>query len=294
VQLSSYVYVHTIEFAIYYAMVGPHHDPIIVEPRHENPCADLLEIILFAPQGLSTEDFLLGAEARFGTMTIYLDDYEQHIEFGLSKATLRLNLSGCRVDSGGRLGEGRLTEKIKTNIKKKKHMESESQGQAEANLGANLSGRQTAASLVGTLSHRLAKHRVSSQTDETSFSIVDYPILALSGNRWLFSALGREVLLSKMAGDEPLCKVVLSSEVSKIVAELSFFPKHITIFDGETKGTRISEWFARSPSRAAVAKTLLAKQLRKLNVRRTDLPASGGETIIGARSILEILALKGR
>lgn len=273
-------------------MVGSSHDPIAIESMHENPCADLLEIILFAPQGLSVEDFLLGAEARFGTMTIYLDDYEQHIEFGLSKVTLRLNLSGCHVESGERLGDRSPPEKVKTNVRKKEHAESKSQSQAAARFSSKLSASQGTASLTGSLGRGLTKHKVAIQTDETKFSVIDYPILALSGNRWIFSALDQQVLLSKMAGDEPLCKIVLTSDVSKIVAELSFFPKHVTIFDGEAKGTRISEWFSRSPSRAAVAKTLLAKQLRKLNTKTSSLQADDGGGIIGARSILEILALK--
>jgi hypothetical protein len=69
-----------------------------LEQTAQPGCGDLLEVVLFAPQGANEEDFLLGADVRFGTMRVASDDWVKSVEIGLSKATLGLKLTGCEID----------------------------------------------------------------------------------------------------------------------------------------------------------------------------------------------------
>src|SRR5258706_13905194 len=80
--------------------------PISLEQSSLPGCADLLEVVLFAPQGANEHDFLLGADVRFGTMTMTSDDWTKSVEIGLSRAILGLDMVGCEIDpSAHRFGD---------------------------------------------------------------------------------------------------------------------------------------------------------------------------------------------
>ena len=84
---------------------APARDKPAFECTPRNALPELMELTFYVPQGGTPQNFQLGVETRFGSMTIYMDDYEKHIEFGLSKAQLRLELHGCEIAQANRLGD---------------------------------------------------------------------------------------------------------------------------------------------------------------------------------------------
>lgn len=257
---------------------------------HDNPCAELVELNLFLPQGASMQDFHLGAETRFGTMTIAADDQVRFVEFGLAKAVLRLTLNGCRIEPGQRLFDKTPVREITTDIKRQR----QSASMASAKGGLNAAG-QISASLQGLGEAKLGadlsgaasreKTEQTRQTQEESYILTKQPVLSVAGNRWEFSALGDQILVSKYTGDEPICKIVVSSKQFKVIAELYFFAKDIVILDGEANGKKLLDFLSKSPNKSAIAKILLAKNLRDMND-----PAKGASqisgAIVGSRSLI--------
>lgn len=264
--------------------------PLIYDEEHNNPCAELAELNLFIPQGANSEDFQLGAETRFGTMTVALEDQARHIEFGLSKAVLRLTLSGCRIGPGPRLFDKLPIREIATDVKRQKQSASTASG--KSNLGASLQVSSSAKSageakfgIDASAGVGSEKSEQTKQVHEESYVLTKQPILSVAGNRWEFSALGDQILVSKYTGDEPLCKVLVASKSFKIVAELYFFSKDIVLLDGEANGKRLLDIFSKSPNKAAISKILLAKNLRKLNDGSMGSSQLSG-AIIGAQSLI--------
>lgn len=264
------------------------NEPSIVQ-TDENPCSDLLEFMLFVPQGPTTTDFLLGAEVRFGPMTVYLDDYQQYVEFGLSKAILKLRPIDCQILPGTRHADKSPSVPIRTDVKISLRAASQSGVGITGKLAGEAGGFVVPAiAAQADLGVSKKKQTSTSQIEDTTFTKEYHPIVSLSGNRWQFSALSQRILFSKMLGDEHLCKIAFLSDDAEIGADLSFFPKDIVIFDGEAKGIRISELLGRSPNRAAVAKALLAKQLKDLNRKMSEARGATAGEIVGSRSTLLI------
>ena len=208
----------------------------------EQPCPDLMEVTLFVPQGENITDFLVGAETRFGTMSIYLDDYEQYVEFGLSKATLRLSLAGCTIIPGTRFGDPDH-QPITTSIKR-----SNVRGRRNENKGAlgfagqlALSQNPSVAGKAETdLKHSRENVVEEREIVEENFALTSGPVVALSGNRWEFSALDRKILKAKYSGDETLCKIRITGRKVAVTGDFYFYAKDIVIFDGEKSGRKLS------------------------------------------------------
>lgn len=183
--------------------------PLVFSEFADQPCPDLMEVTLFVPQGENITDFLVGAETRFGTLSIYLDDYEQYVEFGLSKATLRLNLAGCTIVPGTRFGDPNI-QPITTNIKRSNVRGRQLRNDRNIGIASQLSLSQNPsgsakfdAGIKQSRENLLEQH----ETVEENLALTSGPVVALSGNRWEFSALDRGVLKAKYSGDETLCKI---------------------------------------------------------------------------------------
>lgn len=109
--------------------------PIRLEQKSQSGCADLLEVVLFAPQGANEHEFHLGADVRFGTMVIASDDWSKSVEIGLSRATLGLDLSGCEIDpSAHRFGD-RPPVSVKTHKENRETASTSIRSDAGVSLG---------------------------------------------------------------------------------------------------------------------------------------------------------------
>lgn len=241
--------------------------PITFEQKPLAGCADLLEVVLFAPQGANERDFLMGADVRFGTMTVSSDDWTKSVEIGLSRAVLGLDLVGCEIDpSAHRFGD-------KPPVSLKTHRESVEMANATTQATGLLSLGASANSALGKVSGKgdasasagFATNKKVSSTAKQVVEAHEDPVVALSGNRWRFSSIGEDFMQSRYAGGEALCKMKITSTSVNIEGKLSFYPKDITIIDVECSSPSLLDSWRKSPNKAAIAKVLLAKHLRALN-----------------------------
>jgi hypothetical protein len=257
--------------------------PISLEQTALPGCQELLEVVLFAPQGANEHDFLLGADVRFGTMTVASDDWTKSVEIGLSRAVLALEMLGCEIDpSGHRFGD-KPPASVKTH---KENTETASTAtQSKGALSLVLSASSSAAKLAAkgdtSASAGFAKSKKVSSTAKQVVEAHEDPVVALSGNRWRFSSIGEEFMQSRYAGGEALCKLKITSSTVKVEGKLSFYPKDLTIIDVECTSPSLLDSWKKSPTKAAIAKVLLAKHLRTLNpVENLGAPIAGGVSIL--------------
>jgi hypothetical protein len=234
-----------------------------------NPCQDLMELMFFVPQGYSKNDFLLGAETRFGSMTVYMDDFQRYVEFGLTKSILRVDTQGCAIAPGARFAD-QSPPSIRTKVSVTKADISRSGKSASAKINADLSNRRASAGISGDLAGKKSHGHETKETSAQIYQADQRPVVALSGNRWEFSAVGPEIMRSRYSGDETLCKVEITSSKFKITGNFSFFPKDLFIIEGECRSGGFADMFRRSPNKVALAQVLLAKHLRELNPSSPD------------------------
>jgi len=229
-----------------------------------NYLSDLTELSLHVPQGATPESFELVAETRFGTATIYLDDYERMVEFALTKADLRLATEGCAIAPGHRLGE---TDPVKPKVRVSQN-ETKTRKSGRS-LGIDISARAGAggvrASAGGNLSASTNSAIEKKDNISKEYKFEEVPIIALAGNRWQFSAVGADYLKSRYSGDQTLCTIDTKDKNARLIARLSFTPMYICILDVTSSGNRLTEVFRASPTKTALAKVLLAKHLREPN-----------------------------
>jgi hypothetical protein len=223
-----------------------------------------MEVTLFVPQGQNLEDFLLGAEARFGTMTICSDDLEQNVEFGVSSAVLRLILAGCKIAPGERLGDTAATT-VRTKVHQQKVSNRKIargvkvSGQASGTLSETADAK-VGASLGGAFEKSIGVEEKEVRT--TDFEVSRSPIMPQSGDRWVFQAINEPVLMARRSGDDHLCKIEVQAEQITITAQLYFYPKHIVLLEGELTGSiPLYSKLKASKTKAAIAKTLLRRQM---------------------------------
>ncbi|MGY4317563.1 hypothetical protein [Bradyrhizobium sp. JR3.5] len=229
--------------------------PLNFEQSATPGCADLLEVVLFAPQGANEHDFLLGADVRFGTMMISSDDWSKSVEIGLSRATLGLGLRGCEIDPQvHRLGD-------KTPTGSKTRRENVQTVQTIKQTGSGFGGRLSASS-SGSLSGKADAHvsggatrdsKIQS-TSKQAVEIHEQPVVAMSGNKWRFSAVGEDFMQSRYSGSEALCKLKVTAPSIAVEAQLSFHPKDLAIIDVETTSQSLLDNWKRSPNKTAIAK----------------------------------------
>jgi hypothetical protein len=164
--------------------------PISLEQTTQSGCGDLLEVSLFAPQGAHEQDFLLGADVRFGTMLLSSEDWSKSVEIGLSRATLSLDFAGCEIDpSAHRFGDKKPTS-TKTHVQHTQVTTATTHMGANASIGVRAKATKPpdadAAIKVGGGATRDAK--VSSMETQV-VDTREEPVVAMSNNRWRFRAV---------------------------------------------------------------------------------------------------------
>jgi hypothetical protein len=92
--------------------------PISLEQTARPGCGELLEVVLFAPQGSLEQDFLLGADVRFGTMVLSSEDWSKSVEIGRSRATLGLEVAGCEIDPSAQRFGDKKPSSAKTHVQR--------------------------------------------------------------------------------------------------------------------------------------------------------------------------------
>jgi hypothetical protein len=229
-------------------------------------CGDLLEAVLFAPQGSSEHDFLLGADVRFGSMLVASEDWSKSVEIGLAKATLSIDLAGCEIDpSVHRYGDKKQVS-AKTHVQRTQVATANAQIDTKASLGA--SARSSGVGAAIGEARIAAGHSKGKKLSSTETQVVDSheePVVALSGNRWRFSAVSDSFMQSRYAGHEALCKIQVTGATVRVDGRLSFQPKDIVIVDIECISTSLLDSFKKSPNKTAIAKVLLSKHLKEIN-----------------------------
>jgi hypothetical protein len=253
--------------------------PLVLDQVAQPGCPDLLEVVLFAPQGANESDFMLGADVRFGTMTVASEDWAKMVEIGLSTAILSLDLSGCEVDPAGhRFGD-------KPPVSAKTHLQRTQVATKSTDLGGKASTEASTKSVQGEikLSAGLTKGSKVSSTETQVVDTRQEPVVAISNNRWKFSSVAEGFMQSRYSGHEALCKIEVKAPNVRVDGRLTFQPKDIVIVDVECASTALLERFRKSPNKAAIAKVLLAKHLREIN----PLPERAGAAITGCISTLK-------
>lgn len=246
-------------------MVSKKPKPISLEQTTQSGCGDLLEVSLFAPQGAHEQDFLLGADVRFGTMLLSSEDWSKSVEIGLSRATLILDLAGCEIDpSAHRFGD-------KKPASAKTHVQHTQVTSATSHMGANASIGTSAkvtkppdAEAAIKVSGKATRDAKISSTETQVVDTREEPVVAMSNNRWRFSAIAEAFLRSRYSGDEALCKIRVTARKIKVEGRLTFQPKDIVVIDLEASPAFLDR-FRKSPNQAAIAKVLLSKHLKEIN-----------------------------
>jgi len=259
--------------------------PIILEQSSQTGCGDLLEVALFAPQGAHEQDFLLGADVRFGTMSVSSEDWSKSVEIGLSRATLILDLAGCKIEpSVPRFGDTKPTS-AKTHVERSQVATTKTQVGAKASIRAKAKALDAKAADAGAaiaLGGEASRNAKVSSTETQVVDTREEPVVALSNNRWRFSAVAEAYMRSRYSGDEALCKVRVTSPNVRVEGRLTFQPKDIVIIDLQASPAFIDR-FKKSPNQAAIAKVLLSKHLKEIN---EIVDKAGSGTIVGWISTL--------
>ena len=235
---------------------------LALEHVAQHGCADLLEIVLFAPQGANEQDFVLGADVRFGSMLVSSEDWSRSVEIGLAKATLSLEFKGCDIDpTAQRLGDQKPFS-AKTHVEHRQTSTKTLQMSAEGQVGAT--SVRSLVKAAGALSVAGKRASAVSHNETHTLDTRDDPVVSLSGNRWRFSSVAQTHMQSRYAGDEALCKVRVKTSPIDVEGRLSFQPKDIRIIDVEAP-TALLDRFKMSPTKVAIAKILLMKHLQEIN-----------------------------
>lgn len=254
-------------------MVSKKPKSISLEQSTQSGCGDLLEVSLFAPQGAHEQDFLLGADVRFGTMLLSSEDWSKSVEIGLSRATLVLDLAGCEIDpSAHRFGDKKPSSAT-THVRHTQVTTATAHLGANASIGARVNTTKPpdaeAAIKVGGGANKDAK--VSSMETQVA-DMRQEPVVAMSNNRWRFSAVAEAFMRSRYSGDEALCKIRITARKVKVEGRLTFQPKDIVMIDLDASPAFLDR-FKKSPNQAAIAKVLLSKHLKEIN-EIADTPGS--------------------
>jgi hypothetical protein len=258
--------------------------PINLEQSAQSGSGDLLELVLFAPQGAHEQDFLLGADVRFGTMHISSEDWSKSVEIGLSKATLNLDLAGCEIDpSSHRFGDKKPAS-AKTRVHRTQISSATSHAGAKASIGASVKVTKAAdAEASIRLGGGATRDAKVSSTETQVADMLEEPVIAMSGNRWRFSAVAETYMQSRYSGDETLCKVRVTAPKVRVEGRLTFQPKDIVMIDVEAAPAFLDR-FKKSPNQVAIAKVLLSKHLKEINQVANK---AGAASIVGWVSTLQ-------
>lgn len=254
--------------------------PIVLEQAAQPGCSDLLEVVLFTPQGANEQDFMVGADVRFGRMILASDDWAKSVEIGLCTATLGLELTGCAIDPAAHRFGDKQPVSAKTHVQRTQVETKNSKIGATASLA--VSGRGTGDGEV-KLGGGLAKEAKLSSTETQVMDTREEPVVAISGNRWRFSCVAEGFMQSRYSGHEALCKIQVKAPSIRVDGRLSFQPKDIVIVDIECPSASLLDRFKKSPNRAAMAKVLLSKHLKEIN----PISERPGGPIVGCISTLK-------
>jgi hypothetical protein len=238
--------------------------PINLEQNPQPGCGDLLEVALFAPQGANEQDFLLGADVRFGTMLVSSADWSKSVEVGLSRAILSLDLSGCEIDASAHRYGDKKPVAAKTRLQHTQRTSTTSRVGAKLSIGATAKATHVAAQAAASVRAGAAKDAKVSSTETQTADTRDEPVVALSNNRWRFSAIAEAYMQSRYSGDETLCKMRVTAPKIRVEARLTFQPKDIAIIEVEAAPALLDR-FKKSPNQAAIAKVLISKHLKEIN-----------------------------
>jgi hypothetical protein len=255
--------------------------PITFDSLSTNGCPSLLEVDLFAPQGANESDFVIGADVRFGSMTLTANEWARSVEFGLSSAVLRLTLQGCKMAPGSaRFGDQRPTTLV-TAVKTEKTKRTRTSAAIRGGLKGSISSHKGNAAAEAQAKVEKGGSLEITDSAHKKMELRDDPVVALSDNRWKFTAVHCDYMQSRYLGDETLCKLQITSKQARVEGHLLFLPKDLFLIDGDDGGWPFLDVLRRSPNKTAIAKILLAKHLRQMN----PLPDGGGP-IIGSVSTL--------
>jgi hypothetical protein len=256
---------------------------ITLDHTAQQGCADLLEVVLFVPQGANEQDFELGADVRFGTMLVSSEDWSKSVEIGLARATLSLDLSGCEIDPAAhRLGDQKPI-RAKTHVQRTHTTNKTGKIGAKGAVGVTARGDAISAGKASLSVDAGAAHDTKVSSTETQVTDRhEEPVTSISGNRWRFSAVAQAYMQSRYSGDESLCKVRVKGTSVKVEGRLNFQPKDIYLVDVDSSSSLL-ERFKRSPNQAAIAKILLSKHLKEINPISDK---AGPSLIVGSISTL--------
>lgn len=240
--------------------------PISFEQTAQTGCGDLAEVILFAPQGANEHDFFLGADVRFGTMVVSSEDWSKSVEIGLARATLRLDLNGCEADpSAHRFGDKKPSA-AKTHVQRTQTDSTTSHVGGKVSMGVRLKGSTfSLGKNEANMGVGASKDAKAASTETQVADTREEPVVAIANNRWLFSAVAEAYMQSRYSGDEALCKMRVTAPNVSVEGRLTFQPKDIVLIDVEAHPTFLDR-FKKSPNQAAIAKVLLAKYLKEINL----------------------------
>lgn len=258
--------------------------PINLNQTAQAGCGDLLEVVLFAPQGANEQDFLLGADVRFGTMIVTSDDWSKSVEIGLARATLGLDLNGCEIDPASHRYGDRKPTAAKAHVQRSRVDSAAAHAQGKLSIGARLKGSSISpGENEVSLGAGASKATKVSSTETQVADRRDEPVVAMSANRWRFSAVAEDYMQSRYSGDEALCKLRVTAPKVRVEGRMSFQPKDIVMIEVEAAPAFLDR-FKKSPNQMAIAKVLLAKHLNEVN----QLPEKGGKaSIMGWISTLQ-------
>jgi hypothetical protein len=257
--------------------------PIKLEQSAQSGCGDLLEVVLFAPQGAHEQDFLLGADVRFGTMLVSSEDWSKSVEIGLSRAMLSLDVAGCEIDPASRRFGDTKPASAKTHVQRTQVASTSSHVGANASIGARATSNKVAdAEVAIKAGSGAAKDTKRSSTEIQVSDTREEPVVAMSGNRWRFSAVAEAHMQSRYSGDEALCKMHITAPKVRVQGRLTFQPKDIIMIDLVAAPVFLDR-FKKSPNQAAIAKVLLSKHLKAVNQLDDGI---GSASIVGWISTL--------
>jgi hypothetical protein len=216
-------------------------------------------------------------------MVVSSEDWSKSVEIGLARATFSLDLTGCEIDpSAHRFGDKKPTA-AKTHIQRLQAATGAFRVGGKLSLGAQLkAGSVSLGKNEATVSAGASKEGKVSATETQVADTREEPVVAMSGNRWRFSAVAEAYMQSRYSGEEALCKLRVTAPNVRVEGRLTFQPKDIVMIDVETHPTFLDR-FKKSPNQAAIAKVLLAKHLKEINLLEDK---SGSALIAGWSSTL--------
>ena len=239
----------------------------------EDSGLDIVELSLERPSQWSGARFPLLVEARFGSSDVVDEDNGLSVEFGIKRAFLRLDLSGCRIALNSRSYEGIRPSEITQNVATHESREQQRQGQLHGSLRGTFSSFSIEGGAGGD-----AKVAVMQREEAVGDRIrVHRAVTALPGQRWEIMAMQEDYLKGLyIRADHALCEIEIDKKHYTVTAsaELRAISDNIELLNvryrGGTTGAVLKNIVAifsgdeyQVDVKKQVIKLLIAKSLRK-------------------------------